>query len=76
MSKKPTPEKITARINYADGNSMTFTANGSVIGGMVEILSWLPADRRVKALERLQAMHEDRLKVEAERAAEATKDPA
>lgn len=66
LPKKPPTEKSSFVI-VNDGNSISFTANGSVIGGIAEAFSWLPPDRRAKLLERLNAKHAQMLAKESER---------
>lgn len=66
MPKKPPAEKSSFVI-VNDGNSVSFTANGSVVGGIVEAFSWLPPERRAKLLERLSIKQAQMLAKESER---------
>jgi hypothetical protein len=67
MPKAPPVEKAAFTIVNPDGVSVSFKVTGSVIGAIVEAVSWLPPDRRVKLLERVNAKHAQMLAKESER---------
>lgn len=65
---KPVKEKAAFTIRMEDGGSLTFKAEGSVVGGIVEAFSLLPPDRRQTLLTRLQVKQAQILDREAQRA--------
>jgi hypothetical protein len=67
MPKAPPKEKASFTIANPDGVSVSFKVDGSVLGAIREAVSWLPADRRVKLLDMLQAKHAEMLAKESER---------
>lgn len=69
MPKKPPAEKSSFVI-VNDGNAISFTANGSVVAGINEAMTWMPAERRARLLERLNKTHTALLEKEAKRFAE------
>ena len=67
MPKAPPSEKASFTIVNASGTAVSFAVKGSVIGAISEAFSWLPPDRRVKLLGRLNAKHAQMLAKECER---------
>lgn len=68
---KALPSEKSSFTVVNDGVAVSFKAQGSVIGGIAEAMSWLPAVRRQKLIDRLQKQHADMTAKEAERAVAA-----
>jgi len=65
------PRPATEKSSFAivnDGTAVTFTCEGSVVGGMAEAASWLPSSRIAVLIAKLQNVHATVQAREAKRA--------
>ena len=65
---KPIKESAAFKIKNGE-TAVSFKVEGSTVLALVEAFTWLPPDRRLRVLERLQAKQAELLAKEAERAA-------
>jgi hypothetical protein len=75
MSNKK-PEEKSSFVIVKDGYSVSFTANGSVIAGIVEASTWMPAARRETLIQRLIVKHAELTAQEAGREVSRTEKAA